>query len=68
MLKKAELQQQELEWVSIEALVPEKHLLRKVDSKVDFGFIRDRILNSRPNQPDLRASSRVGFGNGGNPL
>lgn len=43
MLKKAELQQQELEWVSIEALVPEKHLLRKVDSKVDFGFIRDRV-------------------------
>src|SRR5438105_15125792 len=43
MLKKAEAQQQELEWVSIEALVPEKHLLRKVDQTVDFRFIRDRV-------------------------
>jgi transposase len=43
MLKKPELQQQELEWVSIEALVPEQHLLRKVDQTVDFGFIRDRV-------------------------
>jgi transposase len=43
MLKKPELQQQELEWVSIEALVPEHHLLRKVDQTVDFGFIRDRV-------------------------
>jgi hypothetical protein len=38
MLKKAELQQQELELVSIEALVPEMHLLRKVDEVVDFSL------------------------------
>ena len=43
MLKKPELQQQELELVSIEALVPSTHLLRKVDGAVDFGFIRDRV-------------------------
>jgi transposase len=43
MLKKPELQQEELEWVSIGALVPEQHLLRKVDQAVDFGFIRDRV-------------------------
>ena len=43
MLKKPELQQQELELVSIESLVPEKHLLRKVDGAVDFGFIRERV-------------------------
>ena len=43
MLKKPEFQQQELELVSIEALVPEKHLLRKVDQAVDFGFIRERV-------------------------
>lgn len=43
MLKKAEPQQQELEWVSIEALVPEKHLLRKVERAVDFSFIRERV-------------------------
>lgn len=43
MLKKPESHQQELEMVSIEALVPEGHLLRKVDSAVDFRFIRDRV-------------------------
>ena len=43
MLKKPEVQQQELEWVSIEALVPEKHLLRKVEGAVDFSFIRERV-------------------------
>ena len=54
MLKKAAVQQQELEWVSIEGLVPEKHLLRKVDGAVDFSFIRERVkhlyceANGRP--------------------
>ena len=43
MLKPAETQQQELELVSIEALVPAGHLLRKVDQAVDFSFIRDRV-------------------------
>ena len=43
MLKKPEAQQQELEWVSIASLVPEGHLLRKVDAAVDFGFIRERV-------------------------
>ncbi len=37
------MQQQELELVSVEALVPERHLLRKVDQTVDFSFIRDRV-------------------------
>lgn len=43
MLKRQEAQQQELEWVSIEALVPSGHLLRKIDSAVDFGFIHERV-------------------------
>jgi len=43
MLKKPELEQQELELVSIEALVPDGHLLRKVDRTVDFSFIRERV-------------------------
>src|ERR1700730_14071772 len=43
MLKKPELEQQELELVSIEALVPEKHLLRKIGGAVDFGFIHERV-------------------------
>jgi transposase len=43
MLKKVEDQQQEFELVSIGTLVPETHLLRKVDRAVDFSFIRDRV-------------------------
>jgi transposase len=43
MLKKPEAQQQEFELVSIEALVPEKHLLRKIDRAVDFSFIHQRV-------------------------
>jgi transposase len=43
MLKKPEVQQQELEWVSIEGLVPEKHLLRQVERAVDFSFIGERV-------------------------
>jgi transposase len=43
MLKKPEVEQQELEWVSISSLVPDKHLLRKVDVAVDFSFIRERV-------------------------
>lgn len=43
MLKKPEAQQQELEMVSVESLVPSEHLLRKVDRAVDFSFIRDRV-------------------------
>lgn len=43
MLKKPEGQQEELELVSIGALVPEGHLLRKVEGAVDFSFIRDRV-------------------------
>ena len=43
MLKKPEVQQQELELVSIDALVPSGHLLRKIDKAVDFSFIRSRV-------------------------
>jgi transposase len=43
MLKSVEAQQQEMEMVSIESLVPERHLLRKIDGAVDFSFIRERV-------------------------
>ncbi len=42
MLKRAELQRDELEMVSVESLVPSEHLLRKIERVVDFGFIHDR--------------------------
>ena len=43
MLKEPEEQQSELELVSIGWLVPEQHLLRKIDGAVDFSFIRERV-------------------------
>jgi transposase len=43
MLKRNEAEQEELELVSIGSLVPEGHLLRKIDGAVDFNFIRDRV-------------------------
>jgi transposase len=43
MLKKREAEQQELEMVSIESLVPSGHLLRKIGGAVDFSFIRERV-------------------------
>jgi len=43
MLKKPEAEQQELEMVSVESLVPSGHLLRKIDKVVDFSFIHDRV-------------------------
>ena len=32
-----------MEFVSIEELVPRDHLLRKIDTVIDFGFIRNRV-------------------------
>ena len=43
MLKKPEVEQDELELVSIGGLVPGDHLLRKVLHTVDFSFIHDRV-------------------------
>lgn len=44
----------ELEFVSIDALVPQDHLLRRIERAVDFSFIRERVAglysadNGRP--------------------
>ena len=43
MLKEPSPQQHELEMVSLESLVPDNHLLRKIDQYIDFEFIRDRV-------------------------
>ena len=39
MLKKNKKERNQLEFVSIEALVPKEHLLRKIDAAVDFNKI-----------------------------
>lgn len=43
MLPKNRGTQSALEFVSIEELVPEEHLLRKVERAIDFEFIRERV-------------------------
>ena len=43
MLKEPGVPQQEMELVTIESLVPEDHLLRKIDGAVDLEFIRERV-------------------------
>ncbi len=43
MFKRKTTNQSELEFVSIETLVPKDHLLRKIDRHIDFGFIYDKV-------------------------
>jgi transposase len=43
MLKKPEVVQQEMELVTLESLVPEDHLLRKIDAVIEVEFIRERV-------------------------
>lgn len=45
MLKKPGPQQTELEMVSVESLVPQDHLLRKIEAVIDFSFIHDRVAD-----------------------
>jgi len=40
---KENISQHELEFVSIESLVPEDHLLRKIEKTIDFSFIREKV-------------------------
>ena len=43
MLKKNYDTQTQLEFVSIDELVPQDHLLRKIDKYIDFSFIREKV-------------------------
>ena len=43
MLKQRLEKQRELEFVSIEELVPPDHLLRQISQAIDFEFIRDKV-------------------------
>lgn len=43
MLKVYQEKQTQLEFVSIDVLVPSGHLLRKIDSTIKFEFIRERV-------------------------
>ena len=43
MLKRPGAQQTELEIVTIDNLVPQDHLLRKIEAVIDFSFIHERV-------------------------
>lgn len=45
MFRSDESSQTCVEFVSIEELVPKDHLLRKIDSHIDFSFIREKTRN-----------------------
>ncbi len=45
MLKESSPQQYQIEMVTLEELVPNNHLVRKVDAAIDFNFIRDEIAH-----------------------
>jgi transposase len=54
MLTNSKEHQNEVEFVCLEDLVPEDHLLRKIDKFIDFSFIIDKVApyycenNGRP--------------------
>lgn len=43
MLREPAPQQFEIEMVTLEELVPQDHLLRKIDKFISFDFIRDKV-------------------------
>ncbi len=45
MLKESSPQQYQIEMVTLEELVPNNHLVRKVDAAIDFNFIRDEVAH-----------------------
>jgi transposase len=51
--------QNEIEFISIEELVPQDHLLRKIDQYIDFSFILEKVRpyycedNGRPSLDPL---------------
>lgn len=59
MLKSNKERQAELEFVTLESLVPEDHLLRKIDKYIDFSFILELVKpyysedNGRPSLDPL---------------
>ena len=45
MLKEPSPQQYQFETITLDELVPEDHLVRKIDAAIDFGFIRDAVAH-----------------------
>lgn len=45
MLRDASPQQYQFETITLDELVPEDHLVRKIDAAIDFEFIRDAVAH-----------------------
>ncbi|MCR5946780.1 transposase [Salmonella enterica subsp. houtenae] len=45
MLREPSPQQYQFETVTLDELVPEDHLVRKIDATIDFEFIRDAVAH-----------------------
>lgn len=43
MLKKTEYNRKQIELLCLEQLVPEEHLVRKIEHAIDFSFIYDEV-------------------------
>lgn len=43
MLTHERTHQSEMEFISIEDMVPSEHLLRKIEKSIDFGFIYEKV-------------------------
>lgn len=45
MLREPSPRQYQFETITLDELVPEDHLVRKIDSAIDFEFIRDAVVH-----------------------
>lgn len=45
MLRAPSPQQYQFETITLDELVPEDHLVRKIDATIDFEFIRDAVVH-----------------------
>jgi len=43
LFNSSDTKQPKMEFVIIEQLVPEDHLLRRIDKYIDFGFIKEKV-------------------------
>ena len=55
MLKRAEIKQMKMSFVTLEELMPQEHFLRDLDRLVDFDFIYDKVANlySKTGRPSI---------------
>jgi hypothetical protein len=74
MIRKRGPKQVQMEFITIEEMVPEDHLLRVIDRTIDFSFVQERLYplycpdNGRPGQSGdaVQDATCTGYGRNGN--